>query len=140
MHSRMEGILARADDVPFEINGILRIWCDGEDSDLIATLNLERLQLLHYVGGLVILRNVECQHRLLLMGDSSLDFDVSQSCGWQETAGKSEYIGQEFFVFLLVDCRPAHHTFDCDLRTKRRNHNGIATLKALHITLYAMQE
>ena len=96
--------------------------------------------MLHDIGFRIILRDVEGQHRLFLMRNRALDFYVAQGRGREEPTGKGEYIRQRLFVFLLVDCGPAHHAFDGDLRSQRGHHYGVATLQALHVALHPMEE
>ena len=76
LHVRTIGIAARPNNVAFEVNGVLVARRDGKHADAIAILDLERNELLRDLRIAIDFRQIKTQHRLLLVRDQPLYFDM----------------------------------------------------------------
>jgi hypothetical protein len=80
-HVWLVRIAAGANDMPFQINGVLVVGRDRKDPDHVAILDFESFQLFRHLGCVASIRDVQTQHRLLFMGDQALDFYVPEGGG-----------------------------------------------------------
>ena len=132
----MKRIFPGPDHMSFEINRILVVGSDGENSDLVAILNLERLQSAWSTS----LGTASCGiSRLSMVCFSCATTRCTSMCRRVAVGSKpparADASASVFLVFQLVNRRTPNHAFDCDFRTERRNHDRVAIFQSLHVAL-----
>jgi hypothetical protein len=88
LHAGAIGELARAGDIPVQVNRLVRVRKDGGDLDLVSILNLEILKCLRDMLLVVGLGNIESQHGTALVTFQAFHIDMAQSAGRQHPAGE----------------------------------------------------
>ncbi len=103
-------------------------------------MNFERFQPLGNFRRACVVRYVDAEHRLFIVGDQSLHFDVPQSSGRKQTSGQFQNARQRFFVAQFINCGTSNHAFDRHLRPDRRHLNCIPIFESLDICLHPMEQ
>src|ERR1700742_113568 len=67
MHILFEGVATRTNDMALKVYGVQISGSDWEHSNSVAVLNLKRLEFLRDVRVSVAFRDVEAEHRLVLV-------------------------------------------------------------------------